>query len=96
MPVGINRRILQLLPAEIGWFVMFHHVQGGVFYDRIICWALIETDEGGGASMTYVDGMIDHEDGIAGIVGSETMEGKGTFVFKGKKFVPMYNERVKD
>ena len=93
MPVGRNRRVLQLLPAKIGWFVMFPHAEGGVFYERIICWALIESDEGGGASMTYVDGMIDHEDGIVSVV---DMEEKGTFVFKGKDFVPMYNERVKD
>ena len=93
MPVGRNRRILQLLSAEIGWFVRFRHAQGGVVYERIICWALMESDEGGGASMTYVDGMIDEVIGIVSVVDTEN---KGTFVFKDKDFVPMYCERVKD
>ena len=95
MPAGNNKRILQLLPAEIGWFVMFMNGDGGVFYDRVICWALIETDEGDGASLSYVDAMTnDVEGGICGVEGLDDLSPE--FVFKGRDFIPTEAESMRD
>lgn len=51
-----KKRILQVMPAD-GWLAVFETPGGGIFTQRLVCWALKVDDDG----YQSVEGMCGYE-----------------------------------
>jgi len=54
-----EREIIQMIPAEPGWFATFTNQQGEEYQLYVVCWALVKlTYDDGGRPFNIIEGVF--------------------------------------